>query len=92
MIRWPWRLIAVAIVPLIRQVDLSCLATNQCWFANDDGVGADLVSLRRYWDELLKSGPDYGYFPNASKTVLVVKPQHHDEVHHLFSDTGIKIR
>ena len=32
-----------------------------------------------------------GYFPNAGKTWLVVKPEHKEEVISLFGETGIKI-
>ena len=43
---------------------------QQCWYADDDGAGDDLVTLRTYWDELTRIGPGYGYNPNAAITVL----------------------
>ena len=83
---------AVAITPLIRQLDHACPTTTQCWYADDNGASDDLVALRHYWDELVKLGPCFGYFPNATKTTLLTKPEHSMEAHRLFSDTGITIR
>ena len=36
-------------------------------------------------------GPGYGYFPNASKTTLVVKPEYIEEANEMFKGSGIKI-
>ena len=45
------------------------------WYADDVGAADTLVSLRRYWDELVEIGPGFGYFPNAIKTLLLTKPE-----------------
>jgi len=45
------------------------------WYADDASVGGSLISLRSWWDTLIYLGPDFGYFPNASKTYLTVKQQ-----------------
>ena len=36
-------------------------------------------------------GPGYGYFPNASKTALLVKPEFIEEATKTFEASGIKI-
>ena len=36
-------------------------------------------------------GPGYGYFPNASKTTLVVKPEYIEEATEMFEGSGIII-
>lgn len=33
----------------------------------------------------------FGYFPNASKTVLIVKPEHLANAHSIFADTNIQV-
>ena len=45
---------------------------KQVWYA-DDGTGAGkIVHLRPFWDSLCQLGPGYGYFPKASKSVLIL--------------------
>ena len=70
---------AVAITPLIKKLCQECPSTTHCWYADDDGAANDLVSLLNYWDELAQVGPGFGYFPNASKTLLLTKPEHKQE-------------
>ena len=36
-------------------------------------------------------GPRYGYYPNLTKTFLIVKPEHLQDAENLFSNTGITI-
>jgi len=50
-----------------------------------------LESLKAWWDKLLIIGPPIGYFPNATKTWLVVKQEHLDKARELFDGTGIQI-
>jgi hypothetical protein len=35
--------------------------------------------------------PAFGYFPNAEKTELLVKPDHADNAREIFKDTGVEI-
>ena len=48
-------------------------------------------SLRKFWDNLLTLGTGYGYYPNGSKTHLVVKPEHIVKARELFADTDVNI-
>lgn len=61
---------ALAVVPLINR--LYYLA-DQIWYADDASASGTISQLRQWWDALNENGPLYGYFPNASKTHLVVK-------------------
>ena len=83
---------AVAIMPMIQHLSRVCPTTTQCWYADDDGASDNLSVLRRFWDELNKVGPGFGYFPNAVKTILLTKSAHEDKAFELFSNTGVKIR
>ena len=38
-----------------------------------------------------KSGLSYGYFVNATKTSLIVKPDYLDTAKRVFQDTGISV-
>ena len=81
---------SIGVQPIINTLN-SIEGTKQIWYADDAGVGGNLRSLKQWWDTLLIHGPTYGYFPNATKTWLVVKPQFLDEAKHFFKHTGVMI-
>ena len=83
-------LYAVAVLPLIHSLRTPGKWT-QNWYADDSSCVADLCSLRAWYEELSCRGPDYGYHPEPSKTVLVVGPSDVQQASALFSDLGIKI-
>ena len=60
-------------------------------YADDIGGGSGLLMLRSWWNKIVENGPDFGYFPKASKTWLVVKEEKLNEAEELFRDTGIQI-
>ena len=80
---------AIATVPFIQAVQTK--GTVQAWFADDAAAGGCLRLLRLWWEALVKSGPAFGYFPNAAKTWLLVKPEKQQEANSIFGDTGIQI-
>ena len=61
------------------------------WYADDALAGGSLQNLRCWWDNLICLGPDFGYFPNAVKTCLIVKPQHLHKARALFWGIGVVI-
>ena len=64
---------ALGAIPLIRRLNqLAC----QLWFADDASAGGDLTDLMAWWKKLNQLGPAFRYYPNASKTWLVVKEEH----------------
>ena len=83
---------AVAVMPLIKRLSDGCPEVTQAWFADDDSAAGRVEQLRRYWGNVLRTGPGYGYHPNPAKTVLLVKPEHFDRAQQLFGGTGVQIR
>ena len=83
-------LYAVAVLPLIHSLRAPG-KWIQNWYADDSSCVADLPSLRTWFEELLNRGPAYGYFPEPSKTVLVVGPSDIQQASELFADLGIKV-
>ena len=62
------------------------------WYADDSSAGGKIEGIKIWWDTLLEQGPKYGYYPKASKTVLIVKNSEDlDLAQKVFSGTGIKI-
>ena len=82
---------AIAMVPLINRISNN--DEKQSWFADDAAVERILSGLRKWWDDLVKIGPDYGYFPNAKKkkTHLLVTDHMIAEATEVFKDTGIHV-
>ena len=59
---------------LIRMLKKSeCPTAQQQWFA-DDGPTAGNADIRAQFDRLQQLGPNYGYFPESSTSILVVAP------------------
>ena len=79
---------AIGTQPLIRKLDG---ISNQAWYADDSAAGSNLEGLRRWWDILKEIGPLYGYYPNGSKTHVLVKSQHSEAANEIFEGTGISI-
>ena len=80
---------ALATVPLILAVAEN--NSTQAWFADDAASGGRLHALRRWWDNLATVGPSYGYYPNATKTYLLVKPDRREEAIGIFQGTAGQI-
>lgn len=59
----------------------------------DDITGAGKIEdIKKWWDEIVLYGPMQGYYPNAQKTVLIVKPQKLDLAKEKFKNTDITIK
>ena len=80
---------ALATIPLSRRCKVPL--TGELWFADDAAGGGRLSSLRAWWDNLERFGPDYGYFPNGAKTWLVVKDAHVQAARSIFYGTAVEI-
>ena len=82
---------ALAVTPLIDQLKASCPEVRQVWYADDATEASTVRGLRLWWKELADRGPSFGYNPNASKTYLIVKPDHVELAKTQFADTDVAI-
>ena len=80
---------AIGTAPLIRA--LSKEPVKQVWYADDASAAGGIKELRRWWDLLVRIGPNYGYYPNASKTWLIVKPDSLLWAQTAFKESGVSI-
>ena len=80
---------AIAITPLIHRLKDDRI--KQVWFADDATAGGSLTHLKAWWDHIVQVGPEYGYFPNATKIWLIVKEELVDEAKALFQGSGVAI-
>ena len=58
---------AIAICPLTDRVQNEAM---QIWYADDAAAAGSKLQI---------SGPDFGYFPNALKSIVLTKPSHLEE-------------
>jgi len=80
---------ALALVPLLKSLLPIC---KQVWFA-DDATGCDkFLTMREWFDCLVKRGPMFGYFPKPSKCILLSKPDRVELAHLAFKGSGIDIQ
>ena len=79
----------IAITPLIQRLEDH--GVKQAWYADDATAGGALKQLKQWWDGIAELGPDYSYFPNATKTWIVVEEEHLEEAKQLFQETGVSI-
>ena len=80
---------SVSVTPLIASLQDS--RVKQVWFADDATAGGTLHGLRDWWSRLQDLGSFYGYYPNALKTWLIVKPTYISDAQRLFEGTGVQV-
>ena len=65
---------------------------KQVWYADDSASAGKILEMRKWWDELSRVGPKYGYYPNAIKTIMIVKdPNMLDHAKQVFAGADITI-
>ena len=57
---------------------------------NTTAVGT-ASALLEWWHHLASADPAFGYFPNFSKTFLIVKPEHLSQAESLFANTNVTV-
>ena len=86
----PWRCMPSAQF-LFNINRLSGESVKQALYADDASAAGDIHSLRHWWDHLIQLGPDYGYYPNAPKTWLIVKEKILPLAETIFEGSGVSV-
>ena len=68
----------IGLLPLIRQLKAEFPTVQQPWYADDAGAGGKFDAIRHHFERLQEIGPNFGYYPESSKSILIV-PQHNYE-------------
>ena len=80
---------AIGTLPLVDTLKSPLI--DQIWYADDSVSSGSLSNIKCWWDKLTIWGPRFGYFPNSSKTRLLVKSQFKVDAMNIFKDSGIQI-
>ena len=83
----------IAVKPLIDKLSRAVNKDDckQVWYADDSSAAGKIMEMKKWWDVLYHSGPQYGYFPLPKKTILIVKPEFEQQAREVFSNTEVKI-
>jgi hypothetical protein len=81
----------ILLLPLIHLLKKAYPAVNQPWYANDAGAGAKFGQIRAYFERLQEEGPKFGYFPEPSKSILIVKEHNREAAEFYFKDLGFMV-
>ena len=87
---------AIAIIPLIMMIieatsHLPSTRTRVVAYADDFSAAGSVENLVYWWQTLCDLGPKFGYYPQASKSWLIVKPTVMTKAKRMFEGTHIQI-
>ncbi len=81
----------MAVLPLIRKLNVSQGNIIQNWYADDASAVGELELLRSWMLTLIQRGSAYGYSPEPHKSYLVVSPELKEQAEALFANLGISV-
>jgi hypothetical protein len=82
---------AMGSAPLLNKLKEDSIGSKQIAYADDLSSGGTIRGLREWWDRVVTEGPKYGYYPEPTKTWLIVKEAEHDDAVRIFQGTNVKI-
>ena len=83
-------MLAVAISALIQKLkDQGKMILN--WYADDSACAGRLSQLHERFTDLINLGPEFGYYPEPAKTMLVANQNLEESAGKIFDDLGLKI-
>ena len=71
--------------------DLTLLEEVKTSHRDDGQGGGKLKQVSILWQRVQRFGPGFGYYPNPSKSILIVKEDKEDAANTLFKDSKVKI-
>ena len=65
----------IKILLIIREICTTHPHVVQPWYADETGAGETFEALHEHMRNLLARGPPRGYFPDPTKSILVISPR-----------------
>ena len=87
---------AIAIIPFILIIleiteSYSEGTSKAAAYADDLTAAGCIPRLKYWWDQLYELGPKFGYFPQASKSCLIIRPEVEGKAKTIFQGSGVQI-
>ena len=79
----------IASGPLIDRMNMESVL--QKWYADDGTAAGTIEKLLLFFKQLNKIGEGFGYFVNAPKCQLIVKPHTIEKAKRIFNKTNVQI-
>ena len=76
---------------LIGEVKQGFPAVRQPWYADNAGAGGSFTDLRNFFLRLQEIGPAFGYFPEPTKSILIVRAHNRPEARSCFKDLRFQV-
>ena len=81
----------IGVLPLIRELQKSHPRVTQTWYADDEGVGGTFQKILEHFRDLQARGPAHVYYPEPTKSILVVDQGNVARVEEHFRGFGIRV-
>ena len=81
----------IGMLPLTRLIKERVPDALTPWYADDAAAMAKFARIRAVYNLVEEFGPRYGYFPESSKSILVVTPGNRDRAVLKFAHKGFKV-
>ena len=81
----------VGMLPLVEKLEEEIPDIVQPWYADDAGAAGDYENIAKYFELLVSEGPARGYFPEPTKSILVVQPENVERATAALSHLGFTI-
>ena len=83
--------IILFILMLVAEANQVDITTKTAAYADDLTATGTIMHLRNWWETLCRLGPTFGYFPEGSKSWLIVKEKEVQKAQSVFKDTNINV-
>ena len=81
----------IGVLPLIRELRNAHPWVTHPWFADDAGAGGTFQQILEHFWDLQVRGPACGYYPEPTKSILVVAPGNVAGAEEHFRGLGIRV-
>ena len=81
----------IGILPLIWELREAHPRVTQPWYADDAGAGGTFADVQAHFQDLQAWGPVRGYYPEPTKSILVVTPGNVARAKEHFRGMGIRV-
>ena len=81
----------IGALPLIWELREANPRATQPWYADDVGAGGMFAEVQSHFQDLQVQGPARGYYPDPTKSILVVTPGNIARAEEHFQGMGIRV-